>query len=1107
MGLLFKLDLCTPIYWVIDALDESNASQQVLELLGDIQYSVTPIHVLVTSRFNPSLSSSFGRISSMLHCSMISIDKDRTDMEIYIDDELQYLGWDSSVKEEVRMKILDQANDNFLWVHLILEEIKECNTDDDVRAALTELPAGMESLYQRMESSIARIRRPSDKSLSRQLFLWTIYTRRAVSIDELRSLLKEEFGHILDMVATINRLCGHFIVVEGNHRVGLIHQTAREYLASTRNLPFSLDAADAHDELFRRSLSVFMDKGLRSQLSITGVKLFQYRATFWAYHMRVLGSSGDSDSQLDTLIRFFSENSFLTWVQVLASLGQLNVLIETSHSLSSFVKRKRRTDNARDPFLRRFGDLELLDLWSRDLLKLPARFGSSLSLEPHSVYSCVAPMCPRGSAIHKTFGTNSALKVKGLSEDWDDCLARVFVGNEHPASLLCCSGRYLVVVDNMGTIFVWDCTTFHLMQTLSHGEIVSAVIFNASGDRIATYGTHRTKVWDPQSGLTVFTIENPPDMRALFIEFVDDDTRLMIGSDRRRVLYAILTGSDICWNIFDESLLNDIDSLEGTYLNAPIALALSPDHSRIAAAYRRFPLTIWSLNPPKVLTRVNRGQASTASPFVKKVAWHPSSEELIGLFLDGYSFKLNIVDGTYQELPPDQGQWPSDIWISPDGAVFAIAGVHGSIKLYDYQTSALIYQMTSEDMTAAFCFSQDSRRFYDIRQNSCSIWEPNALLRLLATEEHPTSSQAPEESVEQSNNVSESFADNPIPVTLLSPRSEGPIVLMADDDGLIELLNYETGYSVQIDQIGTGLGVEQLIWSEDNHHLAYAEVGGRLTIVHVEPTPTGWKKRRLARFKAKHQSGGINQLLLSPDAESLLVVFSQIVQLWSIQGPTLLASKEHNSTVGSARWSIHPQSEPHLLSITPTRCVVHRWTDLAEIATWDIHTDVTQSGEESPRGQPDYGQPNAENILRAVENITITHFRTHLIVTIGRKTPYSRLRPEFFLVSGNIGLSTGDGAAKLEVVSMPSGVMEQIDTPLNVLKNDRLVYLDKSLGICTWNLRAGNGDVTGKRHYFIPRDWVSMQNIGLFHVTSSGSLLFPLKKEIAVISSTIGSEW
>ncbi|KAI1487334.1 hypothetical protein F5X96DRAFT_672759 [Biscogniauxia mediterranea] len=1095
---LFKMESQPPFFWVIDGLDECSSGQQVLELLADINSSVTPIRVLVTSRFNPGLFASFGRTSTRVSSSSLSLDKDITDIRIYVEDELQYLGWDNDVKEEVMARVLDQANDNFLWVHLILEEIKECHTDDDVRAALVELPPGMESLYERMEESISRIRRPSEKSLARQLLLWAIYARRSITMDELSAVLEPDYGHILDMASTINRLCGHFLVIENGNQIGLLHQTAREYLVNTKNLPFSLSSSDAHNELFQKSISAFMDRGYRHRLQTEGPKFLQYRATSWTHHLRHIGHSTSSDDILDILLRFFKEQSVLTWIQALAELGQLKILIETSHCLTSFVKRKRNTDAARVPSLRRFEDLEFLELWSRDLLKLPGRFGSNLSQDPKCIHSCIAPFCPQTSAMYRTFGHSSkSPSVRGLPDDWDDCLARVSVGSEHRASLLSCSWRYLAVVTDVGAILIWDCTTFHRVLTLEHGEIVSAVCFSANGDRVATYGSRTTK--------------------ALCLEFVENDTALMVGSDRRCVLQASLGEGHINWTVIDLSPLNDVESIEGTYLNSPSDVAISPDHSKIAAAYRRFPLTIWSLSPVKILKRfkreLRRGGPASISPFVERISWHPNSEELIGIFVDGYYFKLNIIDGTYQEQAPEAGQWPTDIKFSPDGTVFAVCGVHGTIKLFDYQTTTLIYQLTSEDTITDFCFSQDGRRFYDIRGSSCNVWEPNALIRLSAGDDNPASSHSPDESIEHSTYPSESFADNPTPIVLVAPMPGKPVVVWGDDEGLVTLLDYDSNQKLQIDRTATEMGIEHLVWSDDRHHFVYAEVGGRLTLVRVEATPKGWKHHRVARFKPKREIGGIMQLLLAADSKSLLVVFQHSVQVWSLEPVLLREHRVSTPTSVSSKWIIHPLSPQHMLAITPSNCIVRDWVKIDELArhhirenrpedTKEINSDALNSYREF-----DDSSKVPDSVVETVERVLATHLKGRILITISRKTATRSLRPRFILVDILTEFDTIENGSAVRSVPIPPQVTGTMELPLNVLKNEHLVFLDSSYRVCTWHLKAARGAEIVKRHFFIPRDWVSDQGLGQLFVTSSGSIICPRQGGITVIDSAIGSLW
>ncbi|KAG8406592.1 hypothetical protein J3458_020937 [Metarhizium acridum] len=512
-------------------------------------------------------------------------------------------------------------------------------------------------------------------------------------MDELADALSPVFGRILDISQTAGRLCGHFITIEGENKIGLIHQTAREYLTTTSSLPFSLDGPAAHGELFRTSVTSFLDKGLRSKLQRASPKLLEYRATSWPYHLCATDIHENGDKHLDLLTQFFTQPSVLIWTHVLALLGQLRVLIEASQSLYNFVRRKRKAEAVSDPAFRRFDELEVLESWSRDLLKLLGKFGSCLTQEPTIIYTSVAPFCPTSSSIFKTFGKQqtSHLAVRGLPEDWGDCLARVSVGTESVATLICCSGRHLAR------------SSFSLC-------------FSSKGDRLATYGLRHTKVWSPQTGKLLLSIPNHAKMQALCLRFVDNDTAIIMGPDHRCVLRASLAPKAACeWSNMNQQLLNDTESLEGTYLNSPVALSITPDGSKIAVAYRRFSLTIWSFDSATPLVRLARpekaSQPSKPLPFVSKISWHPGGDEILGIFISGHSLRWNIVDGAYQEHAPIPGQMPSDIICSPDGLVYAICGVRGTRRLFDYAGSMLIYQLNPDDPMTAFCFSHNEENF------------------------------------------------------------------------------------------------------------------------------------------------------------------------------------------------------------------------------------------------------------------------------------------------------------------------------------------------------------------------------------------------------------
>ena len=283
-------------------------------------------------------------MKSKVSTSIVSVDQDMTDMTTYVERELLYSNWGEEITKQVVRRILAQAEGNFLWIHLILEELKDCNTEDDIKERIAELPPGMDGLYRRMEEAITKIRRPADKNLARKLLTWGIHGRRSLAAEELADALEPEVGWLLDIVQTTTRLCGHFIAIEGD-KIGLIHHTAREYLTTaTTTLPFSLEAASGHAEIFKQSIVSFLDKSLRSKLQRTSTKLFEYRATSWPYHLAATNLPEGGEEQLDLLARFFTQTSVLTWIYTLVSLGQLKVFIDASKALHTFVGKKRKAD-------------------------------------------------------------------------------------------------------------------------------------------------------------------------------------------------------------------------------------------------------------------------------------------------------------------------------------------------------------------------------------------------------------------------------------------------------------------------------------------------------------------------------------------------------------------------------------------------------------------------------------------------------------------------------------------------------------------------------------------------------------------------------------------
>lgn len=821
-----------PICWVIDALDESDSMHAVIEMLSNVSSSKTSIHVIILSRQTPGISMALDRISSMLPLTTMSLDYNTDDIRLHAMSELAYMHGTAELRQKIVEKIVRKSQGSFLWANLVLQKIVECHSYNEIKIAMEEIPSGMDSLYQRMEAAIKELPKESEKSLARAILHWATYSRRPLKIDEFATALRPEFSEILDLTFTIKKTCGHFAIVDRNHCVSLVHQTARDFLIKKSSLPFSLSPLEAHNKLCKRNLSMYLDGQVRSQLAKTPLPHFySYSATSWGHHLNL--SSTASDDIFDMLISFFQGSYVLSWIQALAVLGQLKVLISTSQILTSFIHRRRKIDAAKMPLLHRLSDLQLLEVWAVDLLKIVGKFGSHLLQEPTIIYNYIAQFSPSNSAIFQQFNrsTQASISVSGLSNaDWDDCLARVSVGSDHLALQLTSSARNLAVLSSDGTIHLWNSLTFEKLANIFQQEHIFSMCFSKDGDKLATYGSLSTCVWAIPMGHQLVKVANPPNSRALCMVFANKDSTLIMGSSLRDIRKLHLNKPECGWLSTKISTSSKETTPKGAFSNAPTAMAFDHGMDKVAIAYRGSPMTVWALEEPKCISKCKRSLAngrneSTKWMGVNRVVWHPFSGEILGIHTDGVVFKWHPLEEKHQELQTDLSLTPSEIQCSQDGLVFATSDVNGTIRLYNHEHFAILYQLSSEDVITALCFSADTRRLFDLRGSYCNVWEPNALIRMPNIDED---AETEEGSTTISRQVSEAWTESRSSITALAARSQRLVFCTGNDDGVVQLCSTNDNKRQIVGRSATGMGIDHLVWAEDGATLAYAEQEGTL---------------------------------------------------------------------------------------------------------------------------------------------------------------------------------------------------------------------------------------------------------------------------------------
>ncbi|KAI9750613.1 MAG: hypothetical protein M1815_001698 [Lichina confinis] len=1099
------------------------------------------------SRHTPAIATAFEKVAKVTEFSTLCADNGVEDIRVYATSELEYMQGSTDFRQSVINEIVERSEGNFLWAHLVLKEILQCHSPDEIKRVLQEIPSGMESLYHRMEAAIARLERASEKFLARMILTWATYARRPLNDEELLQALQPEFPTILNLQHTVNQVCGQFVVIDNSRRATLVHHSAREYLTSAQDLPFGFAAPDAHEQILRKCISVFLDRNVRSRLSAASVPPFySYAATSWAFHLN--HSSAESDGVLSLMVEFFQSPCVLPWIQTLAVLGDLRVLVSASQALASFVQKRRQHEVPRMPLLHRVQDAQLLETWAIDLLKIVGKFGSHLVEEPTAIYRYIPQFCPQNSALHRQFAesSSSALAVSGISNtDWDDCLARTSVGGEHQARRVICSGDYLAVQTSASVIVIWDSSTFEEIQILPRDENIFAICFSSTGDKLASYGSQTTRIWSVSAGRELSKIVNRDDARPLCMVFAQNDSMLMMGKDLRRLETLILDDLERGWHNIGGSTMQEEVVMDGAFLNSPTALAFNSDVSLVAVAYRGFPLTVAAINPSRLINRCRRRSQRTSNlnpawTGVNRITWHPRSSEVLGIYVDGCIFKWHPFDETHQELRTNLGSMPSAIVCSSDGLMFATCDVHGSVKLYSFQHFVLVYQLSSEGIVTDICFGADSRRFFDIRGSYCNAWEPNALLRMSNADDQTSESDADVGSLTSTYVASEAWVEASVPVTALWARPGGSLFCAATDDGVVELYDVVSSSRREVGRCSADMSIDNLVWGDDGRHFAYADICRRVTVQSVEPlhgekSSLGWNHEILASFSVGSTSARIRQLLLKVSLSHILIVTVDSAQAWDVRAGSAEAGHISSESDSPLHFANHPSNADRILGFSARHVVAFSWSGLKEMCRWQLRsTDDRLSGgredrrkrDSSGRTSPDATRHSLGAVDEVIDQVTVTEGKEYVIlVTRGqhvrrRRRSHVRIIEMASLVEdpGSKGDNGSLTTSSIDVIDMPEHVAAAVERPIDVLGKDLLVFIDRSLWVCTWRLQRhqkslGSGlarplpsKSSIRRHFFLPRDWVTLDSLRMCQVTPDGTFLCPRKHEVAVIKSGLGSD-
>ena len=132
---------------------------------------------------------------------------------------------------------------------------------------------------------------------------------------------------------------------------------------------------------------------------------------------------------------------------------------------------------------------------------------------------------------------------------WNDNLAKIALPNGDQAWNVTCAAQSIAVLGSTGTVYIWNFPNFTETCTLRHQEPVTAFCLNSKGNRAVTNGLQNAKFWSIPSGELLSCTPNPANSKAMSITFVENDAKVLAGSDDRVIHYLYTKDLEAGWQM------------------------------------------------------------------------------------------------------------------------------------------------------------------------------------------------------------------------------------------------------------------------------------------------------------------------------------------------------------------------------------------------------------------------------------------------------------------------------------------------------------------------------------------------------------------------------